>query len=148
MIADASDTVDGTWQHHANIVFKYGQNPEEAHIRIAFEPGSSWSAVGERANQISKDKPTLNLGWLKDDPVPDEQDRGTILHEFGHALGMMHEHQSPARGQHIHLKEREVYMYYRPYLGDKATIKSQIIDTFNEGKIMNMSKLDLESIMM
>ena len=60
----------------------------------------------------------------------------------------MHEHQSPARGQFIHLRELEVYRYHQPLLGDRATVKSQIIDTYNEGKIMNMSKLDLESIMM
>ena len=31
----------------------------------------------------------MNLGFI---------DRGTILHEFGHALGLIHEHQSPASG--------------------------------------------------
>jgi len=61
---------------------------------------------------------------------------------------MMHEHQSPARGQYIHLKELEVYRYYEPLLGSRALVKSQIIDTYNEGKIMNMSRFDLESIMM
>ena len=119
-----------------------------ADIRIGFEPGASWSAVGSGADKLDKTKPTLNLGWLNDNEKPTPEDRSTILHEFGHALGMMHEHQSPARGEYIHLKELEVYRYYEPLLGNRATVKSQIIDTYNEEKIMNMSKLDLKSIMM
>ena len=77
----------GTWMDWANIIFQRADRGEDADIRIAFEPGSSWKAVGEGAKRISKDKPTLNLSWLKDQKVRDEVDRGTILHEFGRALG-------------------------------------------------------------
>ena len=31
----------------------------------------------------------MNLGFV---------DRPTVLHEFGHALGLIHEHQSPFKG--------------------------------------------------
>ena len=31
----------------------------------------------------------MNLGW---------QDEGVVLHEFGHAIGLVHEHQNPAGG--------------------------------------------------
>jgi hypothetical protein len=48
----------------------------------------------------------MNLGWL-DAGFADAttKERGTILHEFGHALGLLHEHQSPARGNSLHLDE-------------------------------------------
>ncbi|KAI9459358.1 hypothetical protein HD554DRAFT_2197419 [Boletus coccyginus] len=136
-----------TWEDWANISFEPA-DVGNADIRIGFEPGGSWSAVGSGADKLDRKKPSLNLGWLQDLDTPTPEDRSTILHEFGHALGMMHEHQSPARGEYIHLKELEVYRYYEPLLGSRALVKSQIIDTYNEGQIMNMSKLDLESIMM
>ncbi|KAF8428067.1 hypothetical protein L210DRAFT_3488985 [Boletus edulis BED1] len=136
-----------TWEHFANIKFTPVRK-EDSMIRIGFTPGSSWSAVGTSASKIGDNNPTLNLGWLKDKEEADEDDRSTILHEFGHALGMMHEHQSPARGEYIHLKELEVYRYYQPLLGSRETVKSQIIDTYNDERIMNMSKFDMKSIMM
>ena len=48
----------------------------------------------------------MNLGWIsgESDVISDEE-RGVILHEFGHTLGLLHEHQSPLRGDKITLKE-------------------------------------------
>jgi len=62
---------------------------------------------------------------------------------------MMHEQQSPARGERIHLKELAVYKYYRPLLrNDDKLVKSQVIDKYNESTVSNFSHLDLNSIMM
>ncbi|ESK82297.1 hypothetical protein Moror_15462, partial [Moniliophthora roreri MCA 2997] len=91
----------------------------------------------------------MSLGWLADSSEPSAEDKGTILHEFGHALGMMHEHQSPARGESIHLKELAVYEYYRPLLNyNDRLVKTQIIDQYNKSDVSNFSRLDLHSIMM
>jgi len=48
----------------------------------------------------------MNLGWIsgESDVISDEE-RGVILHEFGHTLGLLHEHQSPLSGDKIILKE-------------------------------------------
>jgi len=45
----------------------------------------------------------MNFGW--DLTVPGQ--RGTALHEIGHALGLLHEHQSPFAG--IHWDDEAVY---------------------------------------
>lgn len=66
-----------------------------ADIRIAFQQGNgSWSYLGTDAQQIAASWPTMNYGWLTPDSS-DDQLRRVVLHEFGHALGLIHEHQNP-----------------------------------------------------
>ena len=56
--------------------------------------GGSWSKLGVEANEIKLDsEPTMVLD-LKD-CRDDYHVRSTILHEFGHAYGLAHEHQHP-----------------------------------------------------
>jgi serralysin len=67
-------------------------------IRISFRYAGSWSAVGSTCLHIADPaQPTMNFGWLTPASTPTEL-RRVVLHEFGHALGLVHEHQSPAGG--------------------------------------------------
>jgi serralysin len=68
-----------------------------ADLRVAFAQGNgSWSYLGTQAQQIAAREPTVNFGWLTPDS-PEEEIRRVVLHEFGHALGLIHEHQNPDR---------------------------------------------------
>jgi hypothetical protein len=70
----------------------------DALVRIAFMQGEgSWSTVGTTCKQVKRGDPTMNYGWLHAGST-DEEVRSVVLHEFGHALGLIHEHQSPAAG--------------------------------------------------
>ena len=77
------------WSDHANLTFAFDNAPN-ADIRITFdENDGAWSYVGTDAKGIPANEATMNLGFL---------DGGTAAHEFGHAIGLAHEHQNPAGG--------------------------------------------------
>lgn len=77
------------WTEHANLTFVFDDDPR-AQIRVAFdERDGAWSQLGTDATATPVDRPTMNLGFL---------DPGTATHEFGHAIGLVHEHQNPEGG--------------------------------------------------
>lgn len=86
------------WCEYANISLLFDNHPQ-AEIRIAFQPTlGTWSAVGTSALTVSDSYPTMNFSWLIPTPFEEEVISHAVLHEFGHALGLIHEHQSPKGG--------------------------------------------------
>ncbi|GAA2769171.1 M12 family metallopeptidase [Streptomyces indiaensis] len=86
------------------IVFAEVADRSEAELRIGFQAGDgSWSAVGREALRAGRHERTMNFGW--DLTAPGE--RATALHQIGHALGLLHEHQSPFAG--LHWDDEAVY---------------------------------------
>lgn len=86
------------WTQLVNLTFDFIDN-EPADIRIAFQKGNgSWSYLGTQCRSVTdQSKPTMNFGWLTPSSSDDEV-RRVVLHEFGHALGLIHEHQNPNGG--------------------------------------------------
>ena len=74
------------WATVANVKFTYpAAGPYD--IRVSFNSGGgAWSYVGIDCKQIPQGSPTMNLGWLEE---------AAYLHELGHTLGLLHEHQNP-----------------------------------------------------
>lgn len=111
--------------------------PKGGYVRIGFNPNAgSYSLVGTDCIK-STSETTMNFGWL---------DAGTIIHEFGHVLGMIHEHQNP-RGKQIPWDDSKVYTWARQTQGwDQTTTYHNIIERYKIDQI-NSSKYDKYSIM-
>lgn len=71
----------------------------ENQIRISYEQPGEWSHFGRNAVVFAgQNDASLNLeGFDKiaPDKLREGKERGSILHQFGHALGLLEEHQNP-----------------------------------------------------
>ena len=97
----------------SNLKLNWESSQQNSQIRISFAlHGQAWSTVGTDALLVPITDPTMNLGWLDDDTQygaePYKNTGQVVLHEFGHALGMIHEHQNP-KGNEIVWNKPVVY---------------------------------------
>jgi len=133
------------WTKLANLTFNF-RTSGPTDIRIAFNQGNgSWSYLGKICLQIPEDQPTMNYGWLTPDS-PDDELRRVVLHEFGHALGLIHEHQNP-KGGGIEWNRDAVIrdLSGPPNNWDEATIENNM---FSQYTGVTATGVDPTSIMM
>jgi hypothetical protein len=116
-------------------------------VRIAFAQGDgSWSYLGTTAQQIPTTNPTMNYGWLTPDS-PDDELRRVVLHEFGHALGLIHEHQNPTEPIQWNRAAVIADLSGPPNNWDEATIENNIFKRYEPGEV-DSTAVDPRSIMM
>jgi hypothetical protein len=126
------------WSAVANLKFDFN-NASDAEIRIKFDPDDgAWSYIGTDNRGIPLNEPTMNLGFL---------DGGTAAHEFGHAIGLAHEHQNPEGG--IQWNEQVVIreMAKSPNFWNEQTTRHNILRRYAADQI-NGTVFDPDSIML
>lgn len=121
------------------------QKSNDSMIRISFAQPGSWSVIGTSCT-LNKDlnDATMNFGALKPDSPQDKVQR-QVLHEFGHALGMIHEHQSP--GAEIEWNRPVVEADLKAGGWSQEDIQTNMWDAYSKAET-NFTAFDSESIML
>jgi hypothetical protein len=133
------------WSKYTSLKFDFG-NHADAEIRVAFVKDGSWSYIGTDCLTIAADQATMNYGWF-DEPVPEDEYSRVIVHEFGHAIGMPHEHQHP--DVDIPWNREAVYRYYMnpPNNWSQAQVDNNLFGKYDKSQT-SYSEFDRESIML
>jgi hypothetical protein len=122
--------------------FVFGTSRGRSPIRIAFDPSKPCSSeVGREALKISPSEATMNLS---------EVTRRSVLHEFGHVLGLRHEHHhpdAPIRWNKAAVVEDLKENYGDPKRNWQKFAEEEIFTKFTESHSCNGSAFDPDSIM-
>jgi hypothetical protein len=125
------------------------ENNQRNHIRVTFNAPINFnqSMIGRQATLITDPAaPTMHLGDVRED-MPLERVRSVIRHEFGHALGLRHEHQHPAGG--IQWNKPVVLAELKRYGWDAQKVQRNIFDVFATSYMcQGAPNFDPRSIMM
>jgi hypothetical protein len=129
----------------ANLTFVKAASWKDSDIRITFEGEGYWSLIGTYAKRPQyKNAVTMSLSF-EDKPSEDELRRVT-LHEFGHAIGLIHEHKSPMSD--IKWDRAAVLRYYMspPNCWSESQVVQQVL-TRENGPHLAATDFDPDSIM-
>lgn len=138
IVESIKDIITERYAKFLGLKFSFTDDINDSTIRIDFDANDGcWSYVGTECKDFPK-QVTMNFGWF---------DVNTVLHEFGHALGMIHEHQNPNDNQ-IKWDLDAVYTWAKQTQGwDKETTYENIIEETSIDQI-NGSAYDPASIML
>jgi hypothetical protein len=143
-------------RHEAKIPIDFGPNPQNpsqcgplgAQVRIGFAYYGYWSLVGQDSDLANPNEQTMNFANWDANEAPEPEFTQTVLHEFGHALGLEHEHQNPKAHCEEEFDWPAIYSYLAgpPNYWTKSKVDHNMRRLTSEGLIL--TEFDPKSIML
>jgi len=146
------------WLRYANLHFDAGgaagrtcTHLDGSQIRIGFSEPGYWSYIGTdsiSSDLVNKDLASMNFQGFDADPPADPVFTGVVLHEFGHALGFHHEHQSPGEGCDKQYNWPKLYAFYKTAYGwDQQKVDANVRQLMADRTAYDWSQPDPKSVM-
>jgi TPR repeat protein len=140
------------WSKVANIGFDFGdpEKPRQCQdggaidVRVSLKGTGDWSYLGQEAGSVPAMQPTLTLGDAVAAFARGDMPRFgmLVLHEFGHALGFLHELQSPNSPCEIDLDAVELAASWSREMAEQSFGKLKM------GSALYVGPFDPKSVMM
>ena len=128
----------------ANLTFVKTASPQDSDIRVTFQGQGYWSYIGTvAALPRYRGKVTMSLSF-NGRPSASEL-RRVSLHEFGHAIGLVHEHQQPLAKINWNRDAVTRYFMSPPNCWSETMVRQQILNPI--GGNLDTTTYDPESIM-
>lgn len=119
---------------------------EVSHIRITFNDFGNWSKLGTQALNFTLHEPTIALSVVDRSWVSLMNKKRVILHEFGHVMAFIHEHQNP--NFNLEMDEEFIYTWCREQRSfSRSTCHRNIIQKASFEDVIP-SDFDIKSMMM
>ncbi|MBS7844247.1 hypothetical protein KFF47_15810 [Pseudomonas fluorescens] len=129
------------WAPHTNLYFKFIDTPNgDIRITANNDTSAAWSNVGTDARNTPPIEPTMSIGFANSPVAVGVK----IQHEFGHALGLRHEHKHPDRT--LELNKENIYKDYESRNKTRRQANHDIVHTFQREEVKT-SGYDRNSIM-
>ena len=150
--------VASTWIAHTNLTIASGgpngrtcADKDASEVRIGFSEPGYWSYIGHDSvnpQLVSNNLASMNFEGFDTNPPAEPRFSGVILHEWGHALGLHHEHQSPASGCDAEYNWQKLYAYYKNNFNwDQKMVDDNVRQLMADRSAYDWSYVDSSSIM-
>lgn len=147
--------VANEWSRHCSMFFIEEKKYELSDIYVSLKKGFGfYSAIGLQSKVfIAKNKPSMNLdpNWGLESGFSTKKElryrycKSMVMHEFGHALGLIHEHQREDRPFSINVKYVK-NNFEKLGMPSYDAAKENIIKTYQNINV-SRSRFDYKSIM-
>lgn len=136
--------------HHANRWGQWGnvkfvESMSAGVIRVNRGDGGYWSYLGTDCLRIPAGQPTMNLQAFTE-TTPESEFLRVVQHEFGHALGAVHEHARRAEVARLDVAKTIAY-FGRTQGWSAAMVRQQVLTPIEEGSLLGTLQTDETSIM-
>jgi hypothetical protein len=145
--ADKIQSLANRWKSSpCNLDFKWTNDVNAADFRLAFADDGYWSYIGVDCRSIARNKPTMNLQGMGTPNFSEKEGLRVIPHEFGHAIGMPHEHTRKAIIDRLD-PQKTIRVFRRDQGWNESTVRAQILTPISESALHGATEPDDKSIM-